>query len=118
MDNRRCASCRTLALSEVRVNMSKRDIEPALMELVGVLESAGEQRWAASLRRLQARAQEGASDPTAYKQVIRDMLSIFGGMGSFSDLVLYRNGVLLREENDRLEQLRGQLFEAARDQLA
>ena len=32
-------------------------------------------------------------------------LKLYGGMGSVNDIVLYRDGVLLTEENDRLHRL-------------
>ncbi len=37
-------------------------------------------------------------------------LSFYGGMGSLNDLVLYRNGKVLMDENDELAQLRRDLF--------
>ncbi|WP_408612276.1 DUF6966 domain-containing protein [Leclercia tamurae] len=37
-------------------------------------------------------------------------LNFYSGMGSLSDLVLYRNGKALMSENDELNQLRHDLF--------
>jgi len=36
---------------------------------------------------------------------------IYAGMGSFSDLVLYKDGALCFEENEKLDELRKRLFE-------
>jgi len=38
------------------------------------------------------------------------VLGLYGGMGSFNDLVLYRDGHVLTAENDELDSLRSQLF--------
>jgi len=37
-------------------------------------------------------------------------LSFYGGMGPLNDLVLYRNGKVVMDENDELAQLRRDLF--------
>jgi hypothetical protein len=40
---------------------------------------------------------------------------MFGGMGSLSDIVLYdSDGLLLRKENDRLDELRRELHRRTR----
>ncbi|TAK77389.1 MAG: hypothetical protein EPO11_02740 [Gammaproteobacteria bacterium] len=52
------------------------------------------------------------------KEIIRSFSQIFkGGMGSFSDLVLHRNGIPLIEENNQLESLKDQLFDACEEYL-
>lgn len=44
------------------------------------------------------------------KSVYRKIISIFGGMGSFNDLVLYKKGILCRKENDTLSELKKGLY--------
>ncbi|MDU9405953.1 hypothetical protein RTH46_26100 [Pseudomonas sp. zfem004] len=39
------------------------------------------------------------------------LLSMYGGMGSLNDVVLYRDGQPLVKENDELDNLRAQLYE-------
>lgn len=51
---------------------------------------------------------EMATDPSA---TIGNILSLYGGMGSFNDLILYRNGKLLGNENNELDALRSQLYD-------
>lgn len=47
------------------------------------------------------------------KEVIRSLSQIFkGGMGSFSDVVLHKDGIPLIRENNQLEALKDQLFDA------
>ena len=49
---------------------------------------------------------EKSEDNSVYRKII----SIYGGMGSFNDLVLYKNGILCRRENDSLSELRNGLY--------
>jgi hypothetical protein len=39
------------------------------------------------------------------------ILSMYGGMGSLNDLVLYKNGQLLMAENNEFDMLRTELYE-------
>lgn len=48
------------------------------------------------------------SDPSSAR---RKIISMYGGMGSFSDLVLYKDGHLLIEESNKLFSLRALLYE-------
>lgn len=50
------------------------------------------------------------------KEIIRSLSQIFkGGMGSFSDVVLHKNGIPLIEENNQLDTLKDQLFDACEE---
>ena len=44
------------------------------------------------------------------KDWLREIKGLFGGMGSFTDLVLMRNGIICIDENNRLDQLRDRLY--------
>lgn len=49
--------------------------------------------------------------PHFVDKIARDIISVYGGMGSFSDLVLHKNkSTMLQEENDKLKQLRHDLY--------
>jgi hypothetical protein len=48
---------------------------------------------------------------------LREILRLYSGMGSFSDIGLYRDGKLLAAETDQLEELRTRLFDLARSLL-
>lgn len=50
--------------------------------------------------------------PHEPNEMAKNILKMFGGMGTFNDLVLYRDGILLRKENDLLDELTTQLFDA------
>ncbi len=86
-----------------------------LEEIIQILESDGEEHWSHRMR--QSRARLLNSDYSG----IEHLLSVFGGMGSFNDLVIcqsYENGQFhwkegYVEKNNRLDELRGKAWELA-----
>ena len=73
-----------------------------LVTISELLETADEARWGRRLRQLAATAgQEGSPSRRSF---VSEVLALFGGMGSFNDLVLQnRHGVLPQQrELDRL----------------
>ena len=86
-----------------------------LDELIQLLESDGEQHWSKWIR--QSRSQLLKSDYSG----IELLLSAYGGMGSFNDLVIsqsYENGQFHWKEghidkNNRLSELRSKAWELA-----
>lgn len=72
-------------------------------EIVQVLESVNDDDWLPSFKELVRSSKE----TDELKRTIRGM---YGGMGSFNDLVLYNNGVLCKEETEKLDKLRTELF--------
>jgi hypothetical protein len=87
------------------------------VELSALLAETDQTEWAATFDRLGRRAEVETQEPQIDQGFVRSILHLFGGMGSFNDLVLSRNRVMLRDENNRLDALRRQLFEAARAEL-
>jgi hypothetical protein len=81
------------------------ELQSILVRMIALLQQCGEHRWAHALERLRI-----AADSTP-REAGRQIRSLYGGMGSLGDLVLYRNGVLLREENDAFDSLRRRLHE-------
>ncbi len=54
---------------------------------------------------------ERLNKPHDLKKIAKELRGIFGGMGSFNDIILHKNEVtMLIEENDRLQEQRGKLF--------
>lgn len=86
-----------------------------LDKLVQLLESDREQRWSKWIRQSRERLQD--SDFSG----IEHLLSAYGGMGSFNDLIIcqsYENGKFHWkdghvEKNNRLDELRGKAWELA-----
>ncbi len=46
-----------------------------------------------------------------YEDCLYKMRTIYGGMGSFNDVILYKNGEILIKENREFSLLRNDLFE-------
>jgi hypothetical protein len=87
---------------------TERDLATALKDTLALLDSVAETLWASKIRR----ALEGSLDPT-------QILSWYGGMGSFNDLVVAKvNGHELPRAhesvaNARLAELRTEVYELA-----
>lgn len=75
-----------------------------LEEMATLLDVAGTQDWAEGLRRVASYDEPEAS--FLYGSVLR----MYGGSGSLSDIVLYKNGKLLKEENNKFYELRSKLY--------
>ena len=83
-------------------------MQRTLTEIIDLLETHQEQNWAKALRAiLSVYQREGSSIAAGMVK------GIYGGSGSFSDLVLHDKGNPVRQANDRLETLRRSLFDEA-----
>ncbi|WP_144076996.1 DUF6966 domain-containing protein [Salinicola socius] len=69
-----------------------------------LLDMAGIQGWAESLRRV------GSYNESEASVLYNTVLGMYGGSGSLSDIVLYHNGELLKEENNKFDELRSKLY--------
>jgi hypothetical protein len=95
--------------------MAPNQVGLLLIELAGLYRRVGETSKAASFEELAALLSQ---DPEGdeYRTAVRTVLRMYGGMGSFSDEVLQdRTGVL--PEHETFDALRGELFEAAVNEL-
>ena len=81
------------------------DVLTAVREL---LELCDEREWSKTFGYFGERARR---DSVGLKREIR---LIYAGMGSFSDLVVYREGHLERGLNEKLDSLRHRLYELCR----
>ena len=77
----------------------EKEIRKILLEIIELLEIVGEYDWRSTLKRLYA------DNVSPQKDWLRKIKSLFGGMGSFTDLVLMRNGIFCIDENNKLDQL-------------
>jgi hypothetical protein len=88
---------------------SQPGLQDILSEMAHLLESHEQDSWATALHRL---AREAQTDPSG---VLADVRRMYGGMGSISDIVLYsKDGLVPTRENERLHQLRAELFQLTR----
>lgn len=82
-----------------------------VLRLVFLLHQEGEILWSESLLRIAIRIADSGSDEQM-QSVARELLSVFGGMGSFNDLVL-QNERGVSPENQELDLLRAEMFKVA-----
>lgn len=73
-----------------------------------ILEQCGENEWSKTFKYFGDRMDAEGED------VKREIRSIYGGMGSFGDVVVYREGRADRFLNDKLDALRHRLYELCR----
>lgn len=82
----------------------EKEIRKILFTIIELLEIMGESGWITILKRLYE------DNVSSQKDWLRKIKSLFGGMGSFTDLVLMRNGIICIDENNKLDQLRDRLY--------
>ncbi|UWX93459.1 hypothetical protein N2K86_00410 [Enterobacter mori] len=82
----------------------KSDIHMLLNKIIELLVSCDESVWS---KRLINYREDLDSD---YDQTVLAIRSIFGGAGSFNDLILQNNGKMLRAENNTLNELSDELY--------
>ena len=80
-----------------------------LEKITKLLLSVEEKNWYTAFKEFRDRCDQ--KNEREVKLLKSDILRIYGGMGSFSDLVLYSKGQVLIDENQKLEDLRKELFE-------
>ena len=88
-----------------------------LVEIEEVLDADGETNWIQSIRK----SKVFLSNSDFYG--IEKLLGLYGGMSSFSDLVIGQNGISgkfawkenAKEENEKLDVLRSRAYELARE---
>lgn len=82
----------------------KSDIKVLLTQIIDFLIEYHEDVWSKKLIYFREHLD---SD---YDQALSGIRSVFGGAGSFNDLILQSNGKMLRTENNTLSELQGKLY--------
>ena len=83
------------------------DPKSLLLRLAELLKNHGDGSWSRSF------SQSASEYDSAPEAVMHKYRSIFGGSGSFNDIVLHDgSGVPLQAENDELDRLRTELYNA------
>lgn len=90
---------------------SRSAVAEDLADLIRLLRSVGEDRWSGRLERIRA---EMCDSEVPQRETVRQVLALFGGMGSFQDLVLQNSAGALPEQRE-LDRIRDRLFEHVRD---
>ncbi len=86
----------------------KSEIKKVIKEIVKILLAHDEVSWAGYFKSCEMQLNDD------YQEGIYNIRKVYGGMGSFNDLVLHENGLPLKKENDRLDQLRHELYDLSR----
>ncbi|WP_454866768.1 DUF6966 domain-containing protein [Pseudomonas lini] len=86
------------------------DFDAVLTRMIELLRFGGEDDWAVALEKIK----KGFDSDPRFKS--SQLLSMYGGMGSLNDIVLYRGGQPLVAENNEFDELRIQLYELCRAQ--
>ena len=86
------------------------------MKLYVLLEKCNEPEWANHMKMISESLTMHSIEDNEKQRVYREILHLFGGMGSFQDLVLH-TGDNMVDDNRVFDALRKELFEAARNQL-
>lgn len=80
------------------------EIKKTLTNIISILRSNNENAWAKTFETL------GSELDVDCETTIFALKKVYGGMGSFNDIVLHKNGIPLIRENDELEDLRHKLY--------
>lgn len=84
-------------------------IKNRLLEILDILDLTNKTNWSSSINNFLSEL-NNVTNIDEFKIYIRRIKGIYGGSGSFSDLVLYRNSKPCVDENIRLNDLRRKLF--------
>jgi hypothetical protein len=96
----------------VAAELAHRGLLAVLSDLGVVLSDANQGRYSSGLSSIHDALRDAQGDRAREQAVIRQILSLYGGMGSFQDLVLQdSNGV--RPEQDEFDRLRHRVFQEA-----
>ena|SRR5215813_10309760 len=83
-----------------------------LTRLEGLLARMAESRWALAMVRCREEVERRRDD--SLPDAARLILTMFGGMGSLNDVILYRDERFVRAENDEFQRQKERLWELAR----
>jgi hypothetical protein len=85
-------------------------IKDILCTIHEILELGSEKDWCHKFYKL-IKLWEMSESVSERKHVAREIKSLYGGMGSLNDLIIYRDKIVALEENDQLDRLRSELFD-------
>lgn len=89
----------------------KTKIQKVLNDISLLLAENNEKEWAANFNWLNEQLD------LDYEAALSNIKRLFGGAGSFNDLVLHNNGQMLKHENNQLNILQDQLYEALKQEI-
>ncbi|NNN21676.1 MAG: hypothetical protein HKL80_06710 [Acidimicrobiales bacterium] len=96
--------------------MAKQDISRIFQSILAVLRTANDAHWIQAIEQCVIKFEVLNTETAEYQVAIRDALKLFGGMGTFQDLVLQSEKGVAAEQVE-LAKLRHELFLALRAEL-
>jgi hypothetical protein len=100
--------------SKPGLNMKNLELLVSVIEKITEhLDSVGESNWATSFNTFRQRCD--STNLESLERLRSEMLRVYGGMGSFNDLVLHKKGQPMTKENQLLDELRRDLFQILND---
>ncbi|MFP2468885.1 DUF6966 domain-containing protein [Pseudescherichia vulneris] len=87
------------------------EIKNLLNSISILLDATNEKKWAEQFKHFH---QQLDAD---YDTTLNEIKIVFGGAGSFNDLILQKNGQMLREENIALNKLQDALYDALKKEI-
>lgn len=94
------------------MEFQSKKIELIIKKIIALLKDSGEDYW---LRYFNYNLDKLSKNDFDYQDIEKLNMVFKGGMGSFSDLVLHKNKKPLIDENNELEKLKDDLYEACKD---
>jgi len=82
----------------------KNEIKKTVKDISDILSSNDEDEWAKTFEKL------SSGLDSEYELSLNALKRLYGGMGSFNDIVLHKNGMPLIHENEELDDLRHMLY--------
>lgn len=89
------------------IDISK--LKETLGRMIPLLRDGGAAQWAGGLEGFHDKIDQ---DPQG---TVSNVLSVFGGMGSLNDIVLYREGLVLAKETTEFHLLSSKLYDLCRE---
>lgn len=80
-----------------------------LKQIEIILRTCGESRWLSVIESFIAQLLSHGEDDD-FRGTLREIIGMYGGMGSFNDLVLFDGGKVCYSENEQLNTLREELY--------
>lgn len=87
----------------------KNEIRETVVSITNLLQSNDEYSWAQIFEKL------GYDIDKNYESSLHSLKALYGGMGSFNDVILHKDGIPLIRENDDLDELRHKLYKQLKD---
>ncbi|WP_312776794.1 DUF6966 domain-containing protein [Pseudescherichia sp.] len=82
----------------------KNDVRKLITDIVKILRENDEKYWADIFEKHSVELSYN------YDECLYKLRGLYGGMGSFNDLVLHQSGIPLKDENNELDLLRKELY--------